>query len=84
MHDNLPPVGGGAEEAKPLGGSPEAIRDLSGTSLRDILIKSVGTAVCLVGLVTTWVAMAEILQSVQEKGGASYDKVRHPSGHARE
>jgi hypothetical protein len=30
---------------------------------------------CLAGIVATWVAMAEILQSVQEKGGNSYNKV---------
>mgnify|MGYP001137633279 CR=1 FL=1 len=43
--------------------------------LRATLLKTAGTVGCLAGIVATWVAMAEILQSVQEKGGNSYNKV---------
>lgn len=42
--------------------------------LRATLLKTAGTVGCLAGIVATWVAMAEILQSVQEKGGNSYNK----------
>jgi hypothetical protein len=43
--------------------------------MRATLLKAASTVGCLAGIVATWVAMAEILQGVQEKGANSYDKV---------